>query len=133
MKTLLIDNYDSYSHILADYIWRCSDHKPVVIKNDSLSLEEIKYLEFDNIIISPGLGHPDKPDDFGVSRELMNYFNNVPILGVCLGHQGMGSVFGLKVTHAPKVMHGKYSDVKLARNELFKDMNDTIKVVGTTP
>ncbi|GGN06655.1 hypothetical protein GCM10010967_47410 [Dyadobacter beijingensis] len=129
MKTLLIDNYDSYSHILADYIWRCSDAKPIVVKNDSLSLEEIKYLEFDNIVISPGPGHPDKQEDFGVCRELMNYFSDVPILGVCLGHQGMGSVFGLKVKHAPSVMHGKYSDVLLAENELFNGMKQAIKVV----
>lgn len=129
MKVLLIDNFDSYTHILSDTIWRHTKEKPIVIKNNSLDVLDIKYLEFDCIVISPGPGHPDNPKDFAVCREVFAHFPDTPVLGVCLGHQGMGSYFGLEVVKAPKEMHGKYSRILLEKSDLFKGLGNSLQVV----
>jgi len=112
MKTLLIDNYDSYTHILGHYIWKITGEQPIIIKNDALTLDDIKQLEFSNIVISPGPGRPELTSDFGICSELLKHNRSIPVLGVCLGHQGIGVLAGAKVIHAPDVKHGKYSCIK---------------------
>ena len=73
MKTLLIDNYDSYTYILGHYIWKITGEKPIIIKNDSMTLEEIKNLRFGSIVISPGPGRPENEKDFGLEKSLSSF------------------------------------------------------------
>ena len=123
MKTLLIDNYDSYTHILAQCLWEVNGEKPLVVKNDELPVEAIRGLEFDNIVISPGPGHPGRASDFGVCMRVFDAFPDVPILGVCLGHQGLGLYAGAKIRHAPRIVHGEISTVVPVRTSgLFRGL-----------
>ncbi len=93
VKTLLIDNYDSYTFNLYQMIAVINGEEPFVIRNNAIEWEEIKQYQFDNIVISPGPGHPSQPDDFGICAQAIAE-SDVPVLGVCLGHQGIGHVFG---------------------------------------
>ena len=111
MKTLLIDNYDSFSHILHHCLWEVNGEMPLLIKNDAWTLERIRAARFDNIVISPGPGRPDCPGDFGVCAQVIAAFPEVPMLGVCLGLQGMGWWAGARIVQAPTVRHGKYSRI----------------------
>jgi len=128
-KTLLIDNYDSFTHIIEQYVWMISGHRPLLIKNDALSISDLQELSFDNIVISPGPGHPGRPEDVGICRQLFDHFPDTPILGVCLGHQLMAHHFGADITHAPQPMHGKYSTVALSPSPLFEGIPEKIEVV----
>ena len=103
---LLIDNYDSFVYNLYQYIGEFNpDIK--VIRNDELTLDQIKQLDFEAMVISPG---PGRPDQAGVCEDAIRYFyDKKPILGVCLGHQALCEVFGHEVTYAPALMHGKSS------------------------
>jgi anthranilate synthase component 2 len=109
---LVIDNYDSFTYNLVQYLGELGQEHPVaqdlqVYRNDQITLEQIKALQPDGIVISPG---PGRPDDSGVSLELIQELSpSTPILGVCLGHQSIGQVFGGKVIAAPVLMHGKTS------------------------
>ena len=111
---LVIDNYDSFTYNLVQYLGELGQTLPVaseiqVYRNDQISLDEIERLNPDGIVISPG---PGTPDDAGVSLSLIERFHKtLPILGVCLGHQSIGQVFGGKITSAPELMHGKTSEV----------------------
>jgi para-aminobenzoate synthetase len=118
MRTLIIDNYDSFTYNLFQEVARINQVEPIVIKNDDLSLNEIRKLSFDNVIISPGPGHPAKPKDFGICSELIQNLD-VPILGICLGHQGIVTAFGGEVTHAPQAIHGQISKIYPVEDELF--------------
>ncbi|WP_438022300.1 aminodeoxychorismate synthase component I [Sorangium sp. So ce233] len=129
MKTLLIDNYDSYTHILGQYLWEVNGEKPIIVRNDSLSLAEIRDLEVDNIVISPGPGRPERRADFGVCAEVIEALADTPILGVCLGHQGLAARFGGRVRHAPRVMHGKVAEVEHDGAGLFEGVPSPFKVV----
>ncbi len=129
MRTLLIDNYDSYTYLIAQSLWQINGTRPVIIKNDALSIEALKDLYFDNIVISPGPGTPDNEKDVALSLQVFESFPDTPILGICLGHQCLGRYFNGKIIHAPKEMHGKYSDVHLTPSLLFKDMPSLIAVV----
>lgn len=116
---LIIDNYDSFTynlvHIVAQHT---DDHK--VIRNDALSVEEVKELNPDRILISPG---PGRPADAGITEPLIRELGSkTPILGVCLGHQAIGEVFGGKVIHAPKLMHGKTSIISHDKKSVFKNI-----------
>jgi anthranilate synthase component 2 len=106
---LMIDNYDSFTYNIVQYCLELgADLK--VIRNDEMTIDEIKALKPDKIIISPG---PATPDDAGVSLEVIERFKNqVPILGICLGHQSIAQVFGGKVVRAKNMMHGKTSQVE---------------------
>ena len=108
--TLLIDNYDSFSYNLYQYVGEISpDIK--VIRNDEMSVEEIKALNPSHIIISPG---PGRPEDAGVIIDVIKTLGkDIPILGVCLGHQAICMAFGAVVTYASRLMHGKQSDATL--------------------
>jgi len=105
---LIIDNYDSFTYNLVHLIGRhTSDLK--VVRNDVLRVEEVQALAPDGLLISPG---PGRPDDAGISKALIETLGpTTPILGVCLGHQAIGEVFGGVVTHAPSLMHGKTSTI----------------------
>jgi anthranilate synthase component II len=111
---LVIDNYDSFTYNIVQYLGELGAELPVaqdiqVFRNDEISLDQIRTLAPDAIVISPG---PGTPDDSGVSLEILRQLGpTVPILGVCLGHQSIGQVFGGKVVSAPELMHGKVSAV----------------------
>ncbi len=113
---LLIDNYDSFSYNLYQLIGEISpDIK--VIRNDELTVEEIKALEPDRIILSPG---PGRPEDAGVIVEVAKTLGKeIPTLGVCLGHQAICAAFGATVTYAKELMHGKQSEAQLDTNSLL--------------
>ena len=108
---VLIDNYDSFSYNLYQYVGMINPDIRV-IKNDELSMTEIIALKPDHIIVSPG---PGRPADAGICEEVIDYFKDkTPILGVCLGHQAICEVFGGTVTYASTLMHGKSSNVHIA-------------------
>lgn len=110
MKTLILDNYDSFTYNLYQYLGELKG-EPIVYRNDEISLDEIKELDPTHIVISPGPGHPAIDKDFGVCKEVILMMNK-PILGVCLGHQGIALLYGGKVIKAPEIMHGKVSEVR---------------------
>jgi anthranilate synthase component II len=109
---LVIDNYDSFTYNLVQYLGELGQEMAVaeeiqVYRNDQISLEEVRSLQPDGIVISPG---PGRPDDAGISLQLIESLGQtVPILGVCLGHQSIGQVFGGAIVSAPELMHGKTS------------------------
>lgn len=109
MKTLILDNYDSFTYNLMQYVAELGGN-PVVFRNDVITVEEIEVIAPTHIIISPGPGHPANACDFGVCREVIARLGDrIPILGVCLGHQGIALAFGGKVVRAPEIVHGKTS------------------------
>lgn len=128
MKTLLIDNYDSYTFNLYQLIAEINGELPIVFRNDQTNWSNLKKLAFDNIIISPGPGHPKNNKDFGVCRQIL-LKANVPILGVCLGHQGLGLMYGASVIHAPEVMHGRLSAIYHNESALFKEIPQAFSAV----
>ncbi|MEC4985403.1 MAG: aminodeoxychorismate/anthranilate synthase component II [Oscillatoria sp. PMC 1068.18] len=111
---LVIDNYDSFTYNLVQYLGELAAEIPVareiqVYRNDKIDLDKIQQLQPDAIVISPG---PGRPEDAGISQELIAKLGStLPILGVCLGHQSIGQVFGGKIISAPVLMHGKTSEV----------------------
>ena len=119
VKTLLIDNYDSFTYNLYQLLAEANGEEPVVVRNDSAPWSELSKLDFDNIIISPGPGRPDHEKDFGVCADAIAS-RAAPLLGVCLGHQGLGWVSGAQVVHAPEVMHGRLSAVLHEESPLFE-------------
>ena len=123
---LLIDNYDSFSYNLYQLIGEIDQHIKVV-RNDEITIEEVKKLKPDRIILSPG---PGRPEDAGIIIEIIKKLGkNIPILGVCLGHQAICAAFGTTITYAKKLMHGKQSKVKLDTNcLLFKNCPEIIPV-----
>ncbi len=105
---LIIDNYDSFTYNLVQYLGELGAEIHVV-RNDKVTLEEIREWKPERIVISPG---PGEPDDGGISNEVIREFGpTIPVLGVCLGHQCIGHVYGGVVTQAPRLMHGKTSPV----------------------
>ena len=118
MKTLLIDNYDSFTYNLFQQLAEANGDEPIVVRHDEASWAELSGLDFDNIVISPGPGRPDREADFGVCAEAIREAE-VPLLGVCLGHQGLGWVHEGVVGHAPEVMHGRLSAVLHDDSPLF--------------
>ncbi len=123
---LLIDNYDSFSYNLYQLIGTVREDIKV-IRNDELTVEEIKKLDIDAIVLSPG---PGRPADAGICIEIVKKLSGkYPILGVCLGHQAICEAFGADITYAKQLMHGKTSQVKLAEGStLFKGIGPEIKV-----
>ncbi|MBR3638287.1 MAG: aminodeoxychorismate/anthranilate synthase component II [Lachnospiraceae bacterium] len=123
---LLIDNYDSFSYNLYQYLGEFEENVKV-IRNDELSVEEIEALHPDGIVLSPG---PGRPADAGVIEEVARTLGSkIPILGICLGHQGICEAFGGKVTYASRLMHGKTSVVtKTAKCPIFDGCPDSFEV-----
>jgi para-aminobenzoate synthetase len=118
LKTLLIDNYDSFTYNLFQLLAEANGDEPIVVRNDAAGWAELSQLEFDNVVISPGPGRPEQEGDFGVCAEAIRKAQ-VPLLGVCLGHQGLSWVHGAEVRSAPEVMHGRISAVLHEDSPLF--------------
>ena len=122
---LLIDNYDSFSYNLFQLIGQVNPDIEV-FRNDKITLDEIKELNPEAIILSPG---PGKPEDAGICIDLVKEFHDkIPILGVCLGHQSICAAFGGKISHAKRLMHGKSSDISLDYDYIFKGLPNQINV-----
>jgi anthranilate synthase/aminodeoxychorismate synthase-like glutamine amidotransferase len=114
---LLLDNYDSFTFNLAQYLGELGA-PPVVKRNDEISLDEIGTMQPDHIVISPG---PGRPEDAGISVELIKRFGpTIPVLGVCLGHQSIGVAFGGQVVRASQLMHGKTSSIQHDGRGVFR-------------
>src|SRR5437773_376638 len=108
MRTLLIDNYDSFTYNLYQLLAIVNGNNPLVIPNDYRLWDTLSFNEIDNIVISPGPGHPARKRDFGISLRAIHE-SELPILGVCLGHQGICCAFGGRVKRAPEPVHGRRS------------------------
>ena len=116
---LLIDNYDSFTYNLVHYVEELG-HNVQVYRNDKISLKKIAKLNPKKIIISPG---PCTPNEAGICLDLVKrFYDKMPILGVCLGHQSIGQAFGAKIIKAGKIMHGKTSKVSNLGSKLFKGL-----------
>jgi len=116
---LMIDNYDSFTYNLVQYLGALGE-KVLVFRNDKITLKRIKELAPSKILISPG---PGRPKDAGISCSVIKEFaGKTPILGVCLGHQAIGFCFGGKIIPAKKLMHGKTSMIYHDGKEIFKDI-----------
>jgi anthranilate synthase/aminodeoxychorismate synthase-like glutamine amidotransferase len=122
----VLDNYDSFTYNLVQYMGELGAEM-VIRRNDELTPEEVERLRPERILISPG---PCTPQDAGISMELIRHFSTggrkVPILGVCLGHQAIGAAFGGNVIRAPKLMHGKTSEVEHDGKTIFKGIPSTM-------
>lgn len=128
MKTLIIDNYDSFTYNLYQLIYNVTGTRPLVIKNDQVTYTELCNLEFDNIVLSPGPGKPSVEADFGICKEIIQK-HEWPIMGVCLGHQGIVETFGGKVEYATDVMHGRVSKVRVEGDPIFEGFPSEFNVV----
>ena len=118
---LMIDNYDSFTYNLVQYLAEIGQEVKVV-RNDKISIEEINKLNPQYIVISPG---PCTPNEAGISLELIEAFKGkIPILGVCLGHQSIGQAFGGKIIHAQTIMHGKTSKISHNNKGVFKGIKN---------
>ena len=116
---LMIDNYDSFTYNLVQYMGELGAHIQVE-RNNCISLSQIEFLKPEKIVISPG---PCTPAKAGISVEVIkNFAGKVPILGVCLGHQSVGAAFGGEIIKAGKLMHGKTSEVRHDGKTLFKNL-----------
>ena len=116
---LLLDNYDSFTYNLAQYLGQMGQELEVR-RNDEITLEEIEQRRPERIVISPG---PCTPNEAGISVALIQRFaGEIPILGVCLGHQAIGAAFGGRVVRAPKIMHGKTSEIRHDGKTIFRGL-----------
>jgi len=118
MRTLLIDNYDSFTFNLFHLLGEVNGDEPIVVRNDELTWDEVAALAVDNVVISPGPGRPEQRRDVGVSLDVLRRAE-VPVLGVCLGHQALAHVTGGAIAHAPTVMHGRLSEIHHDGRGLF--------------
>ncbi len=128
MKTLIIDNYDSFTFNLFQLIAEVNQEPPIVVRNDTAPWEEIRDIAFDNIVISPGPGRPERPEDFGICRDAI-LESTVPVLGVCLGHQGLCHLFGGTVDYAATVMHGRGSDIVHTGHDVFAHIPSPFRAI----
>ncbi|WP_414500867.1 anthranilate synthase component II [Zymobacter sp. IVIA_12111.31 C1] len=125
MNVLMIDNYDSFTFNIVQYLGELGA-KVEVIRNDAETIEQLAQRDFSHLVISPG---PCSPNEAGVSMAAIEHFaGQVPILGVCLGHQAIGQVFGGRVVRAPRVMHGKTSLVDHTDSGVFEGLDNPLEV-----
>lgn len=118
---LMIDNYDSFTYNIVQYLGELGADVQIY-RNDAISIAEIEALKPDQIVISPG---PCTPNEAGISVAVIKHFaGKIPLLGICLGHQGIGQAFGGDVIRAKKVMHGKLSAIHHADNGVFKGLSN---------
>ena len=124
MKVLVIDNYDSFVYNLVQYIGELGG-EPIIHRNDKITLQQAMELDPQRIVISPGPGTPEDPHYFGVCSAVLREMScKIPTLGVCLGNQGIISVFGGKVVRAKRLMHGKTSIIKHDEKGLFEGIKN---------
>ncbi|HYX38858.1 MAG: aminodeoxychorismate/anthranilate synthase component II [Pseudobdellovibrionaceae bacterium] len=122
---LLIDNYDSFTYNIYQYLG-CLGAKVKVVRNDAITVKDVARLKPEAIVLSPG---PGTPDESGITLETIStYAGKIPILGVCLGHQSIGQAFGGKVIRASKLMHGKTSTIKHTSKGVFKGLPNPLEV-----
>ncbi|MBI2453537.1 aminodeoxychorismate/anthranilate synthase component II [Candidatus Peregrinibacteria bacterium] len=127
MKTLIIDNYDSFTYNLYQYVGELKGN-PIIFRNDQITLDEIEKFHPSHIIISPGPGTPLDPDYFGICKDaILNFGKTIPLLGVCLGHQGIAHAFGGKIVSANQIIHGKTSTIEHTKNGIFKGIPNPIE------
>jgi anthranilate synthase/aminodeoxychorismate synthase-like glutamine amidotransferase len=118
-RVLVVDNFDSFVYILVQYLGELGA-EPIVLRNDAATVAELEQLNPDAILISPG---PGRPADAGISNEVIRHFaGSRPILGVCLGHQCIGEVYGGSIIRAPELMHGKTSILRHDNSGVFTDL-----------
>ena len=124
-RILVIDNYDSFVYNLVQYLGELGG-EPVVVRNDALDLDAAVALEPDGVLVSPG---PGRPEGAGISCAAIERFGDLgtPVLGVCLGHQAIGAVYGARVGSAPELMHGKTSMVRHRGRGVFAGLPDPIE------
>ena len=121
---LMIDNYDSFTYNVVQYLGELG-YDVTVFRNDVISIQEIQNLSPSQIVISPG---PCTPNEAGISMEVVRYFTGkIPILGICLGHQSIGQVFGGNIKKARKVMHGKLSQIHHISDGIFRNLQTPFK------
>jgi anthranilate synthase component 2 len=122
---LILDNYDSFTYNLYQFIG-CINEDILVKRNDKITIDEIKKLGPEKIILSPGPGYPA---DAGIMIDVIkNFYDKVPILGICLGHQAIGEAFGGNIKKASEVVHGKVREITLCEDELFNGIDEKINV-----
>ncbi|HEX2169515.1 MAG TPA: aminodeoxychorismate/anthranilate synthase component II [Nitrososphaera sp.] len=127
MNILVIDNYDSFVYNLAQILGELRA-KPTVLRNDIITVGDALKLNPDAIVISPGPGHPADRKYFGVCTDIITQLGDkIPILGVCLGHQGIVHAFGGKVINAKKIRHGKTSPIEYTHDKLFENIANPFK------
>jgi anthranilate synthase component 2 len=118
---VVIDNYDSFTYNLVQYLQELGEQVSVY-RNDKVGIKELKKLRMEKIVISPG---PGRPENSGISCEaIKEFYRDIPILGVCLGHQCIGYIFGGRITHAREIMHGKISQVFHAGEGIFQGVKN---------
>ncbi|HEX7257278.1 MAG TPA: aminodeoxychorismate/anthranilate synthase component II [Nitrososphaeraceae archaeon] len=124
MKILIIDNYDSFVYNIAQSLGQ-SNIKTLVYRNDKVTLNDIRRMNVDAIIISPGPGNPEDKKYFGICKNIIKILGKeIPVLGICLGHQGIVSAFGGKIINAGKTRHGKTSKIYYKTDPLFEDVEN---------
>lgn len=125
MRVLMIDNYDSFTYNIVQYLGELGA-EVITVRNDAVTLDELEGYDFTHLVVSPG---PCSPNEAGISMAAIEHFaGRVPILGVCLGHQAIGQVFGGKVKRAPKVMHGKTSLIAHTGAGTFTGLENPLEV-----
>lgn len=126
-RIVIIDNYDSYAYNLYQRMGEILGVAPRVFRNDRVTVEHVIDLVPTHLIISPGPGNPENPAYFGICRRLVVELGpRLPVLGVCLGHQGIGSAYGGRVIRAPAPMHGKSSRVRHDGSRLFRGLDSPL-------
>lgn len=129
IRTVIIDHYDSFTHLLSQYIGELNGN-PVVLQHDQCSLSQVKRLKPTHIVLSPGPGTVENSKDFRIGFSLIKaFYQQIPILGVCLGHQGIVRFFGGKIVRAPKVMHGKRGRIHHTGEGIFKGLPNSLEVM----
>ena len=128
MSTLLVDNYDSYTYNVFHLLAAASGEEPIVVHNDMVSWRALSRWGFDAIVLSPGPGRPERWHDFGVCSDILRC-SEIPVLGICLGHQGLGNLLNGMVATAPMAMHGRLSRVRHVDSGLFAGIPQDFSVV----
>jgi para-aminobenzoate synthetase len=128
MRTLLVDNHDSYTYNVFHLLAAASGEEPTVVNNDAVSWRVLSRSKFDAFVLSPGPGRPERWHDFGVCRDILRY-SEVPVLGICLGHQGIGNLLEGGVASAPQPMHGRLSHVRHRGTGIFTGVPQDFSVV----
>jgi para-aminobenzoate synthetase len=128
MRTLLVDNHDSYTYNVFHLLAGVSGEEPIVVDNDAVSWRALSRWDFDAIVLSPGPGSPQRWHDFCVCNDILRY-SEIPVLGICLGHQGLGKLLNGKVSSAPEAMHGRLSRIHHEDNGLFAGIPQDFPVV----